>query len=196
MCARNSLLGLMQSTGREILGGCDVLGSEARAHMGRGAAPRWVIRKVVPAKSHNRPRMARDGGEWLSNRLRELWLMEALPTRRLGNGHPDVWETQDVHWKALTVLDKLHKSDRKEREKAIAEFAREASEGAAGLLHRLNEATCSLVPKRCGARGRRPTRVMRRNWRPRAGHASGGCTSRPWEIPSDEDMSFSAPAGG
>ena len=31
-----------------------------RAHMGRGVASRWVIRKVAPAKSHNRPH---DGGE-------------------------------------------------------------------------------------------------------------------------------------
>ena len=75
---------LMQSTEQELLGGCDVLGDEARAHMGRGAAPRWVIRKVAPAKSHNRPRMARDTRWWrvLSNRLQEVWLMEALPTRR------------------------------------------------------------------------------------------------------------------
>ena len=75
---------LMQSTEREILGGCDILGDEARAHMGQGLTPRWVIKKVAPAKSFNRPRMARDTRWWrvLSNRLRELWLMEALPTRR------------------------------------------------------------------------------------------------------------------
>ena len=75
---------LMQCTEREILGGCDILGDEARAFLGRGLAPRWVIRKVAPAKSCNRPRMARDTRWWrvLSNRLRELWLMEALPTRR------------------------------------------------------------------------------------------------------------------
>ena len=37
---------------------------------------------------------------------------------------------------------------------------------------------------------------MRRNWRPRAGHAFGDCTLKsckqqtgPWEIPNDEDMS-------
>ena len=56
---------LMQSKEQEILGGCDVLGDEARAHMCRGAAPRWVIRKVAPAKSHNRPRWpgTQDGGE-------------------------------------------------------------------------------------------------------------------------------------
>ena len=51
---------LMQCTEREILGGCDILGDEARAHMGRGLTPRWVIKKVAPAKSYNRPRMARD----------------------------------------------------------------------------------------------------------------------------------------
>ena len=40
---------LMQCTEREILGGCDIFGDEARAHMGRGLAPRWVIKKVAPA---------------------------------------------------------------------------------------------------------------------------------------------------
>ena len=54
-------------------------------------------------------------------------------------GEPELQVRKDVHWKALTVLDKLHKRDRKAREKAIAEYAREASKGAAGLLH--------LVPK-------------------------------------------------
>ena len=104
----------MQCTEQEILGGCDILGDEARAYMGRGSAPRWVIRKV------DWPRMARDTRWWrvLSNRLRELWLMEALPTRRpylpqqpeqivrlrmhlrrmanearAGNGHPGVRRT-------------------------------------------------------------------------------------------------------
>ena len=41
----------MQCIEREILGGCDILGDEARAYMGWGSAPRWVIRKVAPAKS-------------------------------------------------------------------------------------------------------------------------------------------------
>ena len=131
--------------------------------MGRGAAPRWVFRKVAPAKSHNRPRMAGDTRWWrvLSNRLRELWLMEALPTRRphlpqqpeqierlrthlrrmaseaqteegraeirematQTHGEPELQVLKDVHWKALTVLDKLHKRDRRAREKTIAENA-------------------------------------------------------------------------
>ena len=47
--------------------------------------------------------------------------------------------TKDVNWRALTVLDKLHKRDRRVREKSIAEYAREASKGAAGLLHRLTK---------------------------------------------------------
>ena len=158
---------LMQCTEREILGGCDILGDEARAYKGRGLAPRWVIRKVAPAKSYSRPRMARDTRWWrvLSNRLRELWLMEALPTRRphlpqqpeqierlrgqlfrMANEAPaekdraEIWEMatqeygepelqvlKDVHWMALTVLDKLHKRDRRVRKKSIAEYAREAS---------------------------------------------------------------------
>ena len=157
---------LMQCTEREILGGCDILGNEARAHMGRGLTPRWVIKKVAPAKSYNRPRMARETRWWrvLSNRLRELWLLEALPTRRphlpqqpeqierlrvrlrgmadearAEKDGAEIWETatqeygepelqtlKDVHWRALTVLDKLHKRDRRVREKSIAEHAREA----------------------------------------------------------------------
>ena len=54
----------------------------------------------------------------------------------------------------LTVLDKLHKRDRRAREKSIAEYAREASKGAAGLLHRLTKprAWC-LVPKERRPRG-------------------------------------------
>ena len=168
---------------RAGLGGCDVIGAEAHAYTGRGGAPRWVIRKVEPANSHNMPTTSR-----LSNRLRELWLMEVLPTRRpqlpqqpeqterlrahlrrMANeaqtyeGRAEIWEMpnqtygeaelqvlEDVHWKVLTVLDKLHKRDRRAREKAIAEYAREASKGAAGLLHR--------------------------DWRPRAGRAFGVCT--------------------
>ena len=60
----------------------------------------------------------------------EIWEMA---TQTFGEAEPQV--LKDVHWKALTVLDKLHKRDRRAREKAIAEYAREASKGAAGLLH-------------------------------------------------------------
>ena len=155
---------------QEILGSCDVLGEEAQAYMDRGGAPRWVIRKVAPAKSYNKPRMARDTRWWrvLSIRLRELWLMEAIPTRRphlphlpqqpeqierlrthlrrmakeaqTNEGCAEIWrmatqtygenelqDLKDVHWKALTVLDKLHRRDRRVREKGISEYAREAS---------------------------------------------------------------------
>ena len=75
---------LMYCTECEILESADVVGVGARAHMGRGALPRWVTRKVVPQKAHNRPKPAADTRWWriLCNRLRELWLMEALPTRR------------------------------------------------------------------------------------------------------------------
>ena len=43
-----------------------------------------MTRKVVPQNAHNRPKPAADTRWWrvLCNRLRELWLMEALPTRR------------------------------------------------------------------------------------------------------------------
>ena len=113
----------------------------------------------------------------LSNRLRELSLMEAIPTRRphlpqqpeqierlrthlrrmakearTNEGCAEIWrlatqtygeselqDLKDVHWKALTVLDKLHRRDRRVREKGIAEYAREASKEAAGLLHHLTK---------------------------------------------------------
>ena len=170
---------LMQGTEQEILGGCDLLGDEARAYMGRGDAPRWVFKKVAPAKSYNRPRIARDTTWWrvLSNRSRELWFMEALPTsrphlpqqpeqierlrahlRRMAKeahadedraeiwematqtyGEPELQVLKDVHWKSLMVLDRLHKRDRKAREKSIAEYARDASKGVAGLLHSLTK---------------------------------------------------------
>ena len=210
---------LMQDTGQEILGGCDVLGKEVRAHMGRGAAPRWVIRKVEPAKSHNRPRMASNTRRWrvLSNRLREFWLLEALPTRRphlpqqpeqierlrthlrrMANeaqtdegrakisematqtyGEPQLQVLKDVHWKTLTVLDKLHKRDRKTREKAIAECAREASQGAAGLLHRVTKPRAVWCP-RDAARGEA------RIWRVHVEELQ--TEDKPWEIPNDDDM--------
>ena len=78
-------------------------------------------------------------------------------------GEPELQVLKDVHWKALTVLDKLHKRDRRAREKAIAEYAREASKGAAGLFHRL-------------------TRV----WHVHVEELQ--TADRPWEIPNDDDM--------
>ena len=91
--------------------------------------------------------MARDTRWWrvLSNILRKLWLVEALPTRRphlpqqpeqverlrtnlrrmaneaqTDEGRAEIWEVatqtygepelqvlKDVHWKALTVLDRI-----------------------------------------------------------------------------------------
>ena len=226
---------LMQCTEREILGGCDILGDEARAYMGRGLAPRWVIRKVAPAKSYNRPRMARDTRWWrvLSNRLRELWLMEALPTRRphlpqqpgqierlrgqllrMANEAPvekdraEIWEMatqeygepelqvlKDVHWRALTVLDKLHKRDRRVREKSIAEYAREASKGAAGLLHRLTKPRPVWCP-RDAAQGEvtnpRDAAELAANswsriWRVHIEELQNA--DRPWETPNGQDMS-------
>ena len=183
--------------------------------MGRGVAPRWVIRKVAPAKSHNRPRMARDTTWWrvLSNRLRELWLVGALPTRRphlpqqpeqierlrthlrrmateaqTEEGRAEIWEMatqthgelelqvlKDVHRKALTVLDKLHKRDRTASRKSDRGVRRER-------LPKEQRACCIASRSRAqsGAQGmrrkeRRPTRQMQRNW-PRAGHVFGGST--------------------
>ena len=210
---------LMQCTEREILGGCDILGDEARAHMGRGLTPRRVIKKVAPAKSYNRPRMARDTRWWrvLSNRLRELWLMEALPTRRphlpqqpeqierlrvhlrrMANearGEPELQTLKDVHWRALIVLDKLHKRDRRVREKSIAEYAREASKGAAGLLHRLTKPRPVWCPRDAAqgeATNPRDAAELAANswsriWRVHIEELQNA--DRPWESPNGDDMS-------
>ena len=62
-------------------------------------------------------------------------------------GEPELQVLKDVHWKELTMLDKLQKRDRKAREKAIAEYAREASQGAAGLLHRLTKPRAVWCPR-------------------------------------------------
>ena len=78
-------------------------------------------------------------------------------------GEDELQDLKDVHWKALMVLDKLHTRDRRPREKAIADYAREASKGAAGSLHRLTK------PRPVWCQGmrrkeRRPTRVMPQIW--------------------------------
>ena len=47
-------------------------------------------------------------------------------------GENELQDLKDVHWKALAVLDKLHKSDRRTREKEIAENAKEVSKKSSG----------------------------------------------------------------
>ena len=66
-------------------------------------------------------------------------------------GENELLDLKDAHWKALMVLDKLHKRDRRVREKGMAECAKEASQGAAGLLPRLTKPR--VVPKGCNTRG-------------------------------------------
>ena len=65
---------LIHCTECEIMESADIVGAGALGHMGRGASPRWVTRKVVPQKAHNRPKLAADTRWWrvLCNRLREL----------------------------------------------------------------------------------------------------------------------------
>ena len=53
-------------------------------------------------------------------------------------------DLKDVHWKALKVLDRR---DRRVREKGIADYVREASKGAAGLLHRLTKPRAVWCPR-------------------------------------------------
>ena len=72
--------------------------------------------------------------------------------RNLENGtqtyvEKELQDLKDAHWKALTVLDKLHRRDRRVRVEGIAEYAREASKGAAGLLHRLTKPRAVWCPR-------------------------------------------------
>ena len=102
---------------------------------------------------------------------------------------------KDVHWKALTVLDKLHKRDKKAREKSIAEFAREASKGAAGLLRRLMK-PCPVWCPRDAAQGEATNprdaaelaaKSWSRIWRVHVEELQAA--DRPWETPDEDDTS-------
>ena len=104
--------------------------------------------------------------------------------------------SNDVHWKALTVLDKLHKCDTRIRDKEIAECAKEACKGAAGQLHRLTKPRAVWCP-RDAAQGERSTnprdaadlavKWWARIWRIHViGLQEAG---RPWEVPDHEEMS-------
>ena len=74
------------------------------------------------------------------------------------HGEAELQDLKDVHRKALTVLDKLHGRDRRVREKEIAEYAREASKGAAGFAASPHEATSSPAYEgRSTRRGLQPT---------------------------------------
>ena len=102
---------------------------------------------------------------------------------------------KDVHWKALTVLDKMYKRDTKARGKAIAEYAREASKGAGGLLHRLTKPRPLWCP-RDAAQGeatnpRDAAELAAKSWsRIWRVHVEELQTAdRPWETPNEEDMS-------
>ena len=153
---------------------------------------------------------AQDTRWWrmLSNRLCELWFMQALPTRRpqqpeqierlrahlcrmvteaqTSDGGAEIWRTatqthgenelqdlRDVHWKTLTVLDKMHKRDRIIREKEIAEYAKEASKGAAGLLHHLTKLSQGMRHNE-----KPPNRATPQTWQSNHGPASGALTSK------------------
>ena len=67
-------------------------------------------------------------------------------------GEAELQDLKDVHWKSLTVLDKLHKRDRRAREKSIAEHARESSQGSSGLLHRLTKPRPAWCPREAAQR--------------------------------------------
>ena len=159
---------------------------------GQGSSSQVGDQKGSAAEGAQHARAAQDTGWWrvLCNRLRELWLIEALPTKRAhlpqqpeqvrrlrvhlcrmatqtssSSWSAEIWRTamcsygeaelqdlKDVHWKALTTLDKLHKRDRRTREKELAEFAREASQGAAGLLHRITKPWALWRPREAAQR--------------------------------------------
>ena len=100
-----------------------------------------------------------------------------------------------MHWRALTVLDKLHKRDRRVREKSIAEYARDASKGAAGLLHRLTKPRPVWCPRDAAqgeATNPRDAAELAANswsriWRVHVEELQNA--DRPWETPNGEDMS-------
>ena len=92
-------------------------------------------------------------------------------------------------------LDKLHKRDMRAREKSIAEHAREASKGAAGLLHRLTKPRPVWCPKDA-ARGEATNprdaaglavKSWSRIWRVHVEELQ--TADRPWQTPNGEDMS-------
>ena len=75
------------------------------------------------------------------------WNVEILRSAVCSYGEDELCDLKDLHWRALTMLDKLHKRDRRAREKEISRFAREASEGAAGLLHRITKPRALWCPR-------------------------------------------------
>ena len=99
--------------------------------------------QIERVRTHLR-RMAKEARE--EEDRAEIWEMATQMY-----GEPELQALKHVHCKALTVLDNLHKRDKKTREKAIAEYARDASNGAA--VASSHEATAGLVSKRCSARG-------------------------------------------
>ena len=110
-------------------------------------------------------------------------------------GEDELQDLKDVHWKALTVLDKFHKRDRRAREKAIAEYAIEACKGAAGFLQRLTKPRAVWCP-RDAAQGeatnpRDAAELAAKSWsRIWRVHVEELQTAdRPWETPNGEDMS-------
>ena len=91
------------------------------------------------------------------------------------------------------MLDKLHKRDRRAREKAIAEVGERGFQRSSCLI-----ASPQRRHVQSGAQGMRHTKRQPtlQNWQPGAGRAFGVCTSksckqpdRPWETPNGEDMS-------
>ena len=94
------------------------------------------------------------------------------------------------------VLDELHKRDRRAREKAIAEYAREASKRAAGSLHRLTKPRAIWCPRDAAqgeaANPRGAAELAAKSWsRIWREHVEELQTAdRPWEeTPNGEDMS-------
>ena len=104
-------------------------------------------------------------------------------------GEPELQTLKDVHWRALTVLDKLHKRDRRVREKAIAEYAREASQGAAGSPHRLTNPRDAAQGEATNPRdaAELAAKSWSRIWRVHVKELQ--TADRPWETPDGEDMS-------
>ena len=94
------------------------------------------------------------------------WCAEILRMAAQTHGENELLDLKDVHWDALTMLDKLHNRDRRTREKEIAENAKEPSKG--------------------------PTRVTPQIWQSNHGPAHVNEQQEagsPWELPGHEKTS-------
>ena len=168
-----------------------------RRGRGRGTAFHGQGRRATVGDQESGARSSRNRSNgfertcagWRRKRRRGDWSAEIWKMATQTYGEAELQDLKDVHWKALTVLDKLHKHDRRVREKETAEYAKEASKGAAGLLHRLTKPRAVWCP-RGAAQGEATNprdaaelavRSWARIWRIHVDELQEA--DRPWEVP-------------